>query len=954
MVKILPRSLLSFTLLSLISLASFTLRSLISLISFTLRSLISLNLIILSPFTSGYKKISTELANFKRPYNLFFAKAYQHQLFTNFISLSITWLCFTTYPIILFSLYAKIQQQVISSAITAVHATCIDLLAVILCKNYLTEAFNNAFKDIAIKLSMKWTNEVDAEKSVDALVRKKSEQNTPRTNIASFCSSFIELNKQLLQNLNKVSLAVLFILHYCNPSTFLAFLGCILCFYFVLSHINEKIKKLKNSHSVLDNKAIRYNEDSKHQQETYVGNTHQNDNRCNIIKENNIEIAETEIKISKLEKWRDWIADSCGNSVTPLIIGFGLSGFRKANIGIGVLFQIIQAFERCCNLFTQNGSLSTKLQSSFSVAEKLPTYWHDQDSSHSFYKRNNNEIVLTTLYTANIAAMVSLVLQVISVAYSFSTVNIGTNIFFAIYQTISPQTLVAGLGLIAFHKFLHKHSKHTLSRQINFDIAHLALALTGLLCIISSSALLTHSIPSITGAPMVILTACVHLVLSWSFQRNTIHTQPLPHKQKHTSQKPLNSNCVTTVIDAHCELKIELQGKVIVEDGDGKDFTCLEIPNSKEKVGEGLLSIVNTNPFARVHKNLHKAIPDQLYLPASTYFAKGDMGSGKSTLAKRLLFQALGIGRTENADNTRNKFFGKGQGSIYIRRPSTLINIFKPQEGDSTGTVKRPSMGKDLLEKIENYRKQEQHKKFSENLYGEKPHNSVTELQKYFYLDLISNDELPSTFDRDNHREIVKAYPKVQLLDLWDVIHANMIEFIGNIQKTDGKVMKCLKTQDLSHIENETESDGFSKKISGGNRCAFNAACIYAMLKVRLHDLAFSIFLDEPFNGSGDCRASIMFNLAQAAREDSKHSEPKPLLFVIAHEISEKEAANVFEHSIEFDPVMNDTEDKNQCQSSRSFKIKRTHNDLCAKKNWLASPQASPTTIPTINSSSKQ
>ena len=875
---------------------------------------------VLAPFTKGYKKISATLSDLKKPYQLFFAKAYQHRLFTKFLSLALAWLCFTTYPIILFSLYAKLQQQVISSAVAAVHATCVDLLAVILCKNYITQEFTNQFNRIAIQLSMRWTNEVDTENSVDTLVRKKKEQNNPRTNIATFCSSFIKLNQQLLQNLNKVSLAILFILHYCTASTFLGFLGCIMCIYMTLSHINHKIKKQKNKLSILENKANSFNEDSKHQQEAYVGNTHQNDNRCNVIKENHIEISETETTTSELEKWRDWIADSCENAITPFIIGFGLSGFRESNIGVGILFQIIQAFERCCNLFTQNGGLSTKLQSSFSVTEKLPTYWHDQDSCHRFHQRNSNETFVTTLYTANLAAITSLVLKTIHLAHVYSTQKLTTNIFFAIYQTTSPQILAAGLAHTAFHLYLQSKSTHTLSRQINFDIANMSLALTGLLCIISNSVLLAHSIPGITGTPMVFLAIGVHLVLSWSFQRN--HSGPqlaAQKKQTVSSMLPPKQSCVQTTISEHSNLKLTLQGSVQEKDRDGKLFTCLEIPSTLKRVQTSLL-----NNYG------------QLSLPSSTYFAKGDMGSGKSTLAKRLLFQALNLETPSESQQSSSKFFGEGDGRITIQRPKTLINIFKPQEGDSTGVVKRPTMGNDLLTKLENYRAQYT-ERFASNPFG-KQHSSVTELQKYFYLDLISNNELPMTFDYNSHHEIIKEYPKVQLLDLWESIHANMIDFIKGIRQTDDKVMRCLETQSLEHICNETESDGFSKITSGGNRCVFNAACIYAMLKIRLHNFTFSIFLDEPFNGSGACRGAILFKLTEAAREISTHSEPKPLLLVIAHEVSDRLASQIFEHSIEFDPVINNknpqpssgTTEKIKNTSLRSFHIRKTIGDLCS------------------------
>ena len=194
------------------------------------------------------------------------------------------------------------------------------------------------------------------------------------------------------------------------------------------------------------------------------------------------------------------------------------------------------------------------------------------------------------------------------------------------------------------------------------------------------------------------------------------------------------------------------------------------------------------------------------------------------------------------------------------------------------------------------------------------------------------------TFDRDNHDEIIKEHPKVRLLDLWPTIHRNMIDFIKGIKQTDDKVMRCLETQSLEHICNETESDGFSKITSGGNRCVFNAACIYAMLKIRIHNFTFSIFLDEPFNGSGACRGVILFKLTEAAREASKYNEPKPLLFVIAHEVSDQLASKIFEHSIEFDAVMNDTDhgtisgekDKIKQTSPRSFTIKKTVGDLCS------------------------
>jgi hypothetical protein len=854
--------------------------------------LLTLAHILFSPVTSTYRRISTALAEFKNPYDLFFAKAYQHLLLTNFLSLAIAWLFFTTYPIILFSLYAKIQQQVISSAISAVHATCIDLLAVILCKNYITESFNHAFRKLAVQLSTKWTNEVDTERSVDALGAKKRERNTPRPNIDSFCSSFIELNKQLLQNLNKVSLAVLFILHYCNPSTFLAFLGCILCFYFVLSHINEAIKKLKNTHIELDNKAIFYNEDSKHQLETYVGNTNQNDNRCNIIMDNNIEIAETKIKVSELEKWRDWIADSLGNSITPFIIGFGLEGFRTGNIGVGILFQIIQAFERCCNLFTQNGSLSTKLQSSFSVAEKLPTYWHDREPCSQFHKRSNQDLFLTTLYTANLTAIASLALHTLYIAHSFSTANPGTHIFLAIYQTLSPYSLAAGLGLTAFHTVLRHYAKTTLSRPINTDIARLALALTGLLCILSNSTFFPYSLTSMISPAMVILAASMHLVLSWSFRLNETPETTLDVKQPvldHTQ-----SSCIKTQVADDNPLTIAIKGTVKETGKDGKESVCLSIPKK--------IPLKTTSPRKGIQD-------DYLRLEAGRYFGKGDMGSGKSTLAKRLLFQSIRIAaKTEKTANIGKKLFGKGHGSIVIQHPSTVINIFKPQEGDSTGTVKRPIMSKELLTKLESYRSA--NPKFSQKgPNDERQHTSVTELQKYFYLDLISNNELPQTFDNDgdedSRRTIRKNYPKVQLLDQWEKIHENMLAFLGFIDKLDPKVKACFEEQSLEHIENE--NNGNTSTTSGGNRCAFNAACIYAMLKIRIPNITFSIFLDEPFNGSGDCRPNILIRLADAAAYEgsNRNRSCKPLLFVIAHEINDTLVSDVFDYKIAFNPVNN-------------------------------------------------
>ena len=821
------------------------------------------------------RKIADTFIRYQQHYKLFLSKAYQHLLFTNVMSLAAFWLCFTTYPLILFVLYARLQQQVVSDPIGVVVNSGILLGVTILLKNLITITATNYQKNIATDLSERWSNEICAQKSIDAIVQKKKEKNNPINNIKTFCSKFLLLNQQLIQNLNKVTWAVLFIVNYCTPAVFMSFLGLMLLVFNRLNQINKSIKTQQEKMSELENISFECNENAKQKPEEYIGNQYQNDNRCTLICENNENIKNTQKKINQLSSWRDWIANSCENSITPVLIISELASFRALNMGVGMIFQLIQSFERCSNLFTQNGDISTQVQSSYSIVKKLDTHTNYTKSTEEHYATTLEDILVSTLITCNVAALINGVTQTITTIFAFILQNPNCHLLEVIrQQALSPNNIILTTMLCSALVALHLLFPKNFYKPTNTDITIISLSLTGLAAILTSNHLLIHSIPCIIGTPFIAIASAFNIALHCAFRVST-HASVKTQVEFTAVPEPVS------IQEVHDNLSVEIKGDVVEK-----------VQEKNQQKNKTLLSIPTYNKHGFV-------------MEEGSTLLQGDMGSGKSTLLNRIIFQAMrrycGL-KTEKSSS--HKFFGEGTGNITIKKPPTLITIYKPQEGDPTGTIKRPTMNNQLHRKLENYRNA--HPKIFD--YRQENIKKVTELQKYFYPEILSQGELPDNFAHTNDTERTNtriAHPKTQLLDLWPEIHQNMLKFIDYIPKVDTKVRQAIETQDLGHICDDSKSttSGFSKKTSGGNRCVFNAACYFALLNIRVEGIGIALFLDEPFNGAGDTRPTIFFHLLDAVNRLAKNkTATRPMLGIIAHEIPDS-TAREFNYVLQFDPV---------------------------------------------------